>query len=124
MKNAHHILIIEDDTFLLNAYRVKFSGAGLDTALAQNAQEAYREIDKKVPDIIVLDLILPGEDGFNVLTKLRQDKRTEKTPIIIVSNLGQPEDLDKALEMGATDYFIKSNTLLEVLLEKIHKYIA
>jgi PleD family two-component response regulator len=76
-----------------------------------------------VPDIILLDLIIPGQDGFHVLGEIRKSETLRNIPVIVASNLGQKEDIERAMSLGATDYIIKTDLSMKDVLEKIEKYL-
>ncbi len=118
------ILIVEDDTFLKNLAAKKLSGEGYEVVTASNGDEASNAIDKETPDLVLLDLLFPGDtDGFGILQKIRQNTAMQNTPVIIFSNLSDEKDMTKARDLGATDYMIKSNFTLEELVEKIKTLI-
>lgn len=116
------ILVAEDDKFLSNAYKIKLSKAGFEVKLASNGEEAVKEVLEFKPDLILLDLVMPGKDGFFVLEEL--NKSNTKIPVIIASNLGQQEDIKKGLSLGAKDYFVKSEVQLEDIIRKINKILT
>lgn len=113
------ILVAEDDKFLSSAYRVKLTKAGFDVTIARNGNEVMSELQKQIPDCILLDLVMPEKDGFSVLEDLKKDEKTKNIPVIVASNLGQKEDMDRAMNLGATAFVIKSNMSLEELINKI-----
>lgn len=113
------VLIVEDDRFLANAYKVGFEGEEFDVSIAYDGEEALKSVREFAPDIILLDIMIPKIDGFEVLKKLKADKDYKKIPIIIASNLGQKKDIDRGLELGAEDYIIKSESSIIEILEKI-----
>lgn len=117
------ILIVEDDKYLANAHRVKLSKSGYETMIAYDGEEALEACMTFNPDIIILDLIMPNKDGFSVLTELRQKPQFQHVPVIVTSNLSQKEDINRALQLGASDYIVKSNIDLNDLLTKIHKLL-
>jgi DNA-binding response OmpR family regulator len=118
------ILIVEDDTFLKNLAAKKLTSEGYEVTTAGNADEASNAIDKETPDLVLLDLLFPGNtDGFGILKKIRENIVLQETPVIIFSNLSDEEDVRKARELGATDYMIKSNFTLDELTEKIKTLI-
>jgi len=117
------ILIAEDDQFLANAYRVKFTNFGFDIRLAKDGKEALKILEKFKPDIILLDLTMPEMDGFTTLEKIKQNKKWTKIPILVTSNLSQKEDRDKVLALSARDLIIKSNLSLSELVEKIYTFL-
>ena len=113
------ILVVEDDRFLMSAYRVKLTKVGFEILTASDGNEAMAILQKNVPDIILLDLIMPIKDGFAVLKEVREDENLQNVPVIVASNLGQKEDLDRATQLGADDYIIKSDLSLDDLVTKI-----
>lgn len=115
-----YILVAEDDKFLANAYRMKLTKAGFDVTIARDGQEALDEIKKKIPDCMLLDLVMPVKDGFAVLEELKKDEKMAHVPIIVASNLGQKEDIDRALSLGAKECIVKSNMSLESIIAKIN----
>jgi DNA-binding response OmpR family regulator len=117
------VLVVEDDKFLANAYRVKCQNEDFNVLVASDGNEGLRILEETTPDVILLDLVMPNKDGFEFMTEVNKDPELKKIPILIASNLGQEEDLKKAMEMGAKDYVIKSDTPLEEILEKIRNYL-
>jgi len=113
------ILVVEDDKFLASAYRLKLTKAGFAPVIAGDGNEALELVKKELPDCILLDLVMPGKDGFTVLEELKKDERTKRIPVIVASNLGQKEDTDRAMKLGAVEFVIKSNMSLEELINKI-----
>lgn len=118
------ILIAEDDKFIANAYRVKLTKEGFDIQIASDGEEVFEMLKTFEPDIIILDLMMPKKDGFAVLQELRSNQQWENVPILIASNLGQKEDIDKGIKLGATDYIIKSDLSLADLIAKIKKHLT
>ena len=117
MKNK--IIIIEDEPLLLQALNIELLDAGFDVLSSLNGEAGFKLIQKEMPQLILLDLLLPGISGFEVLALLRQDEVLKKIPVVILSNLGQQEEQKHVLELGVVDYFIKSNTDLAELTKKI-----
>ena len=113
------ILVAEDDKFLSNAYRVKLSKAGYDVKVVSDGQEALSAFDSFSPDIFLLDLVMPRIDGFVVLEKLKAEGKIGKVPILVASNLGQKEDVDRAKSLGASGYVIKSDLSMKDLLARL-----
>ncbi len=113
------VLVIEDDKFLRELLVRKLANEGYDVENAIDAETAFTILGKRVPDIILCDLILPGIDGFEILGRIKADPRTANVPVIILSNLGQKEDLDKAMGLGAKDFMVKANFTLDEILEKV-----
>ena len=116
---AKTILIIEDDKFLRELVIQKLIKEGYETSEAVDGEEGIKKIKEEKPDLILLDLILPGIDGFEVLSKMREDPALAQIPVIILSNLGQKDDVEKGLKMGAIDYLIKAHFTPGEIIEKI-----
>ncbi len=114
------ILIVEDDTFLKNLAAKKLTSEGYEVTTAGNADEANAAVEKDIPELILLDLLFPGNtDGFGMLEKIRANDKMKTVPVIIFSNLSDEKDMEKAKALGATDYMVKSNFTLDELVEKI-----
>ncbi len=121
---AQKILIIEDDSFLQGLVATKLTKEGYEIVTAANGEEAVKVADEKKPDFILLDLVLPGMDGFEVLSKIRKNDSLKKTPIIVFSNLAEDKDMAKAKELGANEFMVKSNFTLDELAVKIKEILA
>lgn len=117
------ILIIEDDKFLANAYRIKFNEKGFEVYIAKDGNEGEDYLNKIIPDIILLDLVLPGKDGFILLEEIKRNNKWKHIPIIVASNLGQEEDVQAAYKLGAEKYLLKTNHSLEDIVNIIESYV-
>ena len=119
------ILLIEDEQVLAEMYTDKFMMAGFEVAAAFSAEEGLDVLkaQKTLPDLILLDLVLPKLNGFEVLAGLKKDNKTKEIPIIILTNMDNMEDVNKALELGASTYLVKTEYDLEELVSKIKKFI-
>jgi len=113
------ILLVEDDSFLSSLLKNRFLKEGLSVVHAHDGQEAIDLLKTNKPDVILLDLILPKKSGFEVMEQIRQDPQLEGAPIIIVSNLGQPEDVARGQELGAVQYFVKAKTSIDDLVNNV-----
>ena len=120
---AKKILIIEDDKFLRELISRKLSGDGFDTIGAMDGEEGIKKVKEEKPDLILLDLILPSIDGFEVLSQIKKDESVKSIPVIILSNLGQKEEVEKGLKMGAVDYLIKAHFTPGEIIEKIRSIL-
>ncbi len=116
---AKKILIIEDDKFLRELITRKLLNEAYEVSEAVDGEEGIKKIKEEKPDLILLDLILPGIDGFEVLSKKKEDPALASIPVIILSNLGQKDDVEKGLKMGAVDYLIKAHFTPGEIIEKI-----
>jgi DNA-binding response OmpR family regulator len=119
-----YILVAEDDKFYANIYRSKFTKEGFDVLVVQNGDEVLREIKLKKPDLLLLDLIMPVKDGFEVLEALQKDEEMRGVKVIVLSNLSQEEDTQRALKLGAKDYFVKANISIQEVIERVKKAIS
>lgn len=117
------ILIIEDDKFLRDLLSRKLQEEKFEIVTAIDGEEGIKKTNEEKPDMVLLDLILPSINGFEVLKKVKENPKTSAIPVIILSNLGQREDVERALNGGAKDYLIKANFTLDEILEKIKKYL-
>lgn len=119
-----HVLLVEDDTFLSSIYKKKFEMEGYKVTTAENGEVGVDQAQKKKPDIILLDVLLPKMDGFTVLEKLKSDAKTKDIPVIMLTNLGQKDDVEKGLSLGAVDYLIKAHFKPAETVEKIKKALS
>lgn len=105
------IFLVEDDPFLIDIYSTKFKKEGFQVEVIQNGEKALERIKEKIPDVLILDLVLPSLNGWEILHEIQrmklENKNLEKMKIVILSNLGQKEDVEKGLQLGASKYLIK-----------------
>lgn len=113
------ILIVEDDKFLRELISQKLVKEGYKISSAVDGEEGLNKIKEEKPGLVLLDLILPGIDGFEVLSKMKGDPSLAQIPVIILSNLGQKEDVERGLKMGAVDYLIKAHFTPGEIIEKM-----
>lgn len=113
------ILLAEDDRFLRKAAATALKRQGFAVLEAVEGEEALRVARAEAPDLILLDLIMPKLQGFEVLRALKADPATAATPVLILSNLGQDSDVKQAMEAGAAGYFVKVNLSLQDLMKRV-----
>lgn len=118
------VLIAEDDKFLASAYRFKLDKAGFEVKIVVDGNECLEAIRTFLPDILILDLVMPKKDGFATLAEIKADEKLKNIPVLIASNLEQKEDIDRGIKMGAKDYIVKSNLSLDDLVIKINDIIG
>jgi two-component system, OmpR family, response regulator VanR len=118
---AKKILIVDDEKPLAKALELKLAHEGFETMAVFNGSEAIEALKKSSYDLALLDLVMPQEDGFAVLENMK--KLGTKTVVIVSSNLSQEEDIARAKALGATDYFVKSDTTLADIVVKVKKYL-
>lgn len=120
---AYRIFIVDDDRFLLDLYAVKFKNAGHDINAFGSGEEllaALKKADAKTPDAILLDLIMPGIGGLEALATMRKENLAKGTKVVILSNQGQPSDIEKAKQLQADGYIVKASAIpSEVFAETI-----
>ncbi len=113
------ILVVEDDKFLRLLLEKKLKNENFEVVSAIDGEEALEKIVTEKPDLILLDIILPKKSGFLVLEEINKDENLKKIPVFIISNLGQPEDIERGKNLGAKEYFVKAGLSLDELLKKI-----
>lgn len=117
------VLIVEDDAFLVRAYEVMLTSQGYAVKIAADGERALEEIQgMPAPTLVLLDLMLPKKSGFEVLEAMGKNPSLAGIPVIVLSNLGQPADIERAKALGAKAYFVKADTPLENVVETIRQY--
>jgi two-component system phosphate regulon response regulator PhoB/two-component system alkaline phosphatase synthesis response regulator PhoP len=118
------VLVIEDEEFLRKLIATKLVNSNYEVIEAVDSECGLKKIKDAKPDIVLLDLILPGMDGFTFLEKIKDDPETKEIPVIILSNLGQKEEIEKGLKLGAKDFLVKANLTPKDIIEKIKNIIG
>ena len=117
------ILLIEDEELIIKLLGKKLAGVGYEVALAMDGLEGIEKMKKIVPDLVLLDIVMPRMGGFEVMAEMKKDSGLAKIPVIIISNSGQPLELEKAKRLGAVDWLVKTEFDPKEVVEKISKYI-
>jgi len=120
----YKILIIEDEPNLLEMYRIYLEKADYHPITASDGKTGLELAQKEKPDLIILDILLPEINGWMLLKRFKSDPRLKKIPVLIFSNLGQPEEIKKGLQLGGDDYLLKTDLTPKELLEKIKKMLS
>lgn len=115
------ILIIEDDGFLQSLEATKLKKEGYDIVVASTGEEGMRKVEEPGVDMVLLDLILPDLDGFDILEKIKDTEKLKHIPVIVFSNLSEEKDVKKSKELGANRFMVKSNFTLDELIEHVNK---
>ncbi len=123
-KDKIKILLIEDDSFLLSMYATKFSMENFEVITAEDGEKGIRSAAKELPDIILLDILLPKINGFDVLEQLKANKLTRHIPVILLTNLSQRSEIEQGLAGGAEDYLIKAHFMPSEVVDKIKKVLS
>lgn len=121
---AFRVLVAEDDKFLSGVYKNKLTKEGFEVILVMNGREVLAAARQKKPDIILLDLIMPGKDGFEVLKELKNDADLKDIKVIILSNLSQEEDKKRVMDLGALDYVVKANVSFREIVETVKHHLS
>ena len=123
-KKGTLIFVVEDDRAYANVFERKLTMEGFSVVVHHSTEGVLEQLEGEKPALILLDLVLPGKSGFDLLREIRADKRFNDIKIIISSNLSQPVDQKKAIETGADDYFIKSNVSIQEMVSRVKGVIA
>ncbi len=118
------IILVEDEQILQKALSIQLLSAGFEVLTASNGETGLELVKKELPDLVLLDILMPKMNGFQVLEELKKNKETAHIPVIVLSNQGQEEEKQKGLKLGAADYYVKSSTDLTDLTEKVKSVLA
>jgi len=121
---AKKILLIEDEEIMIDLLQRKIAQEGYEIRVARNGEEGLAAMKEKKPDLVLLDIIMPKMEGFEVMEHMQADKDLKKIPVIVISNSGQPVEIDRAQKMGARDWLIKTEFDPQEVIEKIKKQIG
>jgi DNA-binding response OmpR family regulator len=116
---AKRILVVEDDKYLTGAYVAKLTKIGFEVRTAADGEEALVVLDQFTPDLIILDLVMPKKDGFATLREIKDNGKWKHIPVIVATNLGQQEDIDRVMKLGAQDYIMKSDMTVDDFVRKV-----
>lgn len=118
------ILLIEDEEIMVNLLQRKLTQEGYEISVARDGEEGLKLMREALPDLVLLDIIMPKKGGFEVMEVMQKDKKIREIPVIIISNSGQPVELDRAKELGAKDWLIKTDFDPQEVLDKVVKQIG
>lgn len=117
------VFVVEDDAFLVKAYQIKLEKEGAEVWVATDGKEALSFLEKEPADVVMLDLMLPHVSGFDILSAIRKNEQWKDVPVIILTNLGQPQDTERCKELGISGYFVKSNTKINDIIAKVKELL-
>lgn len=120
LENKKRILIVEDDVFIRDIYQVKFSQEGFDVVTAEDGVKALAILEKIVPDVILLDIIMPYMNGMEVLRNIKSNELLKKIPVIMLTNISEKEKVTEGTELGINDYIIKSHFTPSEVVHKVN----
>ncbi len=118
------ILLIEDDPLLIDIYTTKLQQSGFEVQTVEEGEKAVTAIQQERPDIVLLDIVLPHVDGWEILQQVQASEELKRIPIVILSNLGQKEEIEKGLRLGAVRYLIKAHYTPSQVVEEVVKLIG
>lgn len=124
MSKQISILLVEDDSFISGMYQTKLAALGYMVVVIDNGQTAWDQLQvDPLPDLLLLDVVLPQKDGFEILAELRAAARTKSLPVILLTNLGQKPDVERGVKLGADDYIIKAYYTPTEVVAKIEQVL-
>lgn len=123
-QKSTNILLVEDDKYLMHACKDALELSGFSVDMAETGVGALDQMRRKKPDFVLLDIIIPDKNGFEVLEEMRMDDELRDIPVLIFSNLGQKSDIEKGKSFGALDYLVKSDFSMKEIITKIREYVA
>src|SRR3990167_6057761 len=118
-----YVIIADDNEFFSNVFSTEFTKSGYKTDVVANGQQVLDLAERQRPDLIILDLIMPVKDGFDTLTELKNNEKLKDVNVVVLSNLGQSEDIEKAKRLGAAGYIIKKDLAIKDLFSEVSKYL-
>ncbi len=120
---AKKILILEDEEIILDLLSDKLSKQGYEITTARNGKDGMDMMEKEIPDLLLTDVIMPEKNGFDVISEMRQNELLRNVPVIIISNSGQPVEIDKAKALGVLDWVIKTEFDPQEIIEKVKQVL-
>lgn len=125
METKKKILIVDDDTFLLDMYALKFNQSNFEVTTALGPEQALASLNGGlIPDIMLLDIVMPVMDGFELLEKMKEEKLATTSIKIILSNRGQPSDITRGEELGASGYIVKASSTPSEVIQRVNEIIT
>lgn len=123
-ENIKKVVIVEDDEHISKVYEIKLTKEGITCIVARDGEEAVAKITAEKPNLILLDLMIPKKDGFWVLEEIKKNPELKTIPVLVLSNLGQKSDQERAHDLGADEYLVKVDFSIQDIVEKVKKYLA
>lgn len=122
-ENGHRVLLVEDDQFLRELLDRKLKSEGFNVQTAIEGESALVKVKEFKPEIVLLDIILPGTDGFSILEQIKADQELSQIPVVMLSNLGQKDDVDKGMKLGAVGYLVKAHFTPGDIVAKVNEIL-
>ncbi len=120
----HKILIIDDDPFILDMYVLKFKQEGFQVETAPDGKSGLQKIKEYLPEVLLLDIVMPVMDGFDILQEIKKSNLIPNSKVVLLTNLGQKEDIDRGMGLGADDYIIKAHFTPTEVVNKVKKLLG
>ncbi len=124
MENGRKVVLVEDDSLMSGILSRHLISEGLTVILVSDGNKAFERIQAEQPGVVLLDIVLPGVNGFDILQQLKQDTSTKSIPVLILSNLGSQEDIEKGMSLGADAYLVKANNMVEEITKKVQAILT
>ncbi|KKT96342.1 MAG: hypothetical protein UW97_C0015G0006 [Parcubacteria group bacterium GW2011_GWA2_45_15] len=122
-KKERKIVLVEDDSLMSSILATHLIKEGFSIVSVTNGTQAFERIQAEQPSIVLLDIVLPGISGFDILQKLKQEESTKSIPVLILSNLGSKEEIQRGMELGAEAYLVKANSMVEEITGKVREIL-
>jgi len=123
MSKEVSVLIIEDDSYISDMYKIKLESENFEVAIAKDGIIGIKSLEKQKPDIILLDIVMPKIDGFNVLKTIKKNPDLKEIPVVLLTNLSQKENVERGFELGADSYIIKAHFTPSEVVKKIKEIL-
>jgi len=117
------ILLVEDDPFLIDIYSTKLKATGFSVEIAEDGEQCLKKLKEQVPDILLLDIVLPGLNGWEILRRIKQDDKLKSLKVVVLSNLGEKEEVEKGLKLGVARYLVKAHYTPTEVVQEIKKIL-
>ncbi|OHA64077.1 MAG: hypothetical protein A2842_02085 [Candidatus Wildermuthbacteria bacterium RIFCSPHIGHO2_01_FULL_48_25] len=117
------VLLIEDDPLLIDIYSTKLKESGFEVEVAENGEKGLSMLEQSVPNVVLLDIVLPKQNGWEVLQSIRSNEQLKGLKVVLLSNLGQKEEIEKGLSLGADRYLIKAHFTPTQVVEELQKLL-
>ena len=118
---AKKILLAEDDPLLIDIYTTKLKEKGFDVIVVDSGERVVETVREERPDVVMLDIVLPHQDGWSILSQIKEDEELKNTKVVVLSNLGQKEEVEKGIKLGAAQYIIKAHYTPSQVVQEIEK---
>jgi DNA-binding response OmpR family regulator len=122
-KKGKKVVLVEDDSLMSGILATHLIGEGFTVVPVTDGAQAFEHIQAEQPNIVLLDIVLPGVGGFDILQKLKQEESTKSIPVLVLSNLGSDEEIRRGTDLGAEGYLVKANSMVDEITEKVQEIL-